>query len=106
MFGLNKKEIVLLKEILNNDSLKNILKTILHPEHVYAFCLQSGPSKLVLRMSFIDESIRNVGERDSSKPFSPIPQAATPFVSSLRRNQMVSGQHSPQTPPSSRENFF
>ncbi|GFU66902.1 transposable element Tcb2 transposase [Trichonephila clavipes] len=35
------------------------------------FCLplQSGPSKPVLRMSFLDESIRNVGERDSRKPF-------------------------------------
>ncbi|GFX65544.1 DDE_3 domain-containing protein [Trichonephila clavipes] len=40
-------------------------------EHGYAFCLQSGPSKPVLRMSFLDESISNVGERDSSKSFSP-----------------------------------
>ncbi|GFV26513.1 uncharacterized protein TNCV_3361661 [Trichonephila clavipes] len=40
-------------------------------ELVYAFCFQSGPSKPVLRMSFLDESIRNVGERDSSKPFFP-----------------------------------
>ncbi|GFX98768.1 hypothetical protein TNCV_1503441 [Trichonephila clavipes] len=32
---------------------------------------KSGPSEPVLRISFLDESIRNVGERDSSKPFSP-----------------------------------
>ncbi|GFW28258.1 transposable element Tcb2 transposase [Trichonephila clavipes] len=49
----------------------NILKTILHPEHVNIVSVSSGPSKPVLRMSFLDESIRNVGERDSSKPFSP-----------------------------------
>ncbi|GFW54865.1 hypothetical protein TNCV_2655041 [Trichonephila clavipes] len=71
-------------------------ETILHPAHVFAFCLQSGPSKpWSSSMSFLDESIRNVGECDSRKPFSPLPQAATPFVSGLRRNQMVPEQNSP-----------
>ncbi|GFW58615.1 hypothetical protein TNCV_1579471 [Trichonephila clavipes] len=48
----------------------NILKTILHPEHIFIVSVSSGPSRPVLRMSFSDESIRNVGERDSIKPFS------------------------------------
>ncbi|GFV35470.1 hypothetical protein TNCV_3205011 [Trichonephila clavipes] len=38
----------------------------------------SGPSKPVLRMSFSDESIRNVGERDSSKAFSPTSSEHSP----------------------------
>ncbi|GFS49091.1 hypothetical protein TNCV_2409681 [Trichonephila clavipes] len=64
------------------------------------------PQNRFSRMSSLDKSIRNVGERNSWKPFSPLPQAATPFASCLRYNQMVPEQHSPQTPPFSRENFF
>ncbi|GFX37329.1 hypothetical protein TNCV_3105811 [Trichonephila clavipes] len=60
----------------------------------------SGPSKPVLRMPFPDESIRNVGEWDSRKPFSPpLPQAATPFASGP-------GTTFATTSSSSRENFF
>ncbi|GFW05538.1 down syndrome cell adhesion molecule-like protein Dscam2 [Trichonephila clavipes] len=40
-------------------------------KHVYAFSSSRDPPKPVLRMPFPDESIRNVGERDSRKPFSP-----------------------------------
>ncbi|GFT47087.1 hypothetical protein TNCV_3747411 [Trichonephila clavipes] len=53
-------------------------QTILHPEHVYLVSVSSGPSKPVLRMSFLNESIRNVGERDSSKPFSPTSSEHSP----------------------------
>ncbi|GFU68918.1 hypothetical protein TNCV_4882451 [Trichonephila clavipes] len=40
--------------------------------------LQSGPSKPVLRMSFPDDSIQNVGEPDSRKPFSPTSSEHSP----------------------------
>ncbi|GFV31263.1 hypothetical protein TNCV_1640151 [Trichonephila clavipes] len=42
--------------------------TILHPEHVSAFCFQPEPSKLVLAHVLFS---RNVGGLDSRKPSSP-----------------------------------
>ncbi|GFT59461.1 hypothetical protein TNCV_3405821 [Trichonephila clavipes] len=39
---------------------------------------KSGPSKPVLRMSFPDESMRNVGKPDSMKPFSPTSSEHSP----------------------------
>ncbi|GFX45559.1 PP2C-like domain-containing protein CG9801 [Trichonephila clavipes] len=50
------------------------------------------PQKPVLRMSFLDESIRNVGEQDSRKPFSP-----TPSGSNTIRHRGEDGGRSGQT---------
>ncbi|GFY27146.1 hypothetical protein TNCV_2067671 [Trichonephila clavipes] len=38
-------------------------------------------------MSFLDESIRNVGERDSRKPFSPTPSGSNTIRHSSHRQE-------------------
>ncbi|GFT24366.1 hypothetical protein TNCV_3252191 [Trichonephila clavipes] len=53
----------------------------------------SGPSKPVLRMSFPDESIRNVGKPDSRKPFSPTSSEHSPqYLSTRKFSREISGR--------------
>ncbi|GFW53211.1 hypothetical protein TNCV_3294581 [Trichonephila clavipes] len=53
---------------------EHLKKNNLHTEHAYAVCLQSGPPKPVLHLSFPDESIRNVGNGILVNPSPPLPR--------------------------------
>ncbi|GFS99763.1 hypothetical protein TNCV_1095731 [Trichonephila clavipes] len=86
---------------------QNILSRHLTSRARFCFLLPDGTLKPVLAHPFLEEFISERREVDSKKNPSPLlSQAVTPIASGLRRHQLVPEQHSPQTPPSPRENFF
>ncbi|GFW94023.1 transposable element Tcb2 transposase [Trichonephila clavipes] len=72
------------------DQIDNLILSMPRRKHVSAFCFQPGSHNGPPACLFLEESIRNVGEWDSRKPFSP-----TSSGSNTIRNEMVPEQHSP-----------
>ncbi|GFS98905.1 transposon Tf2-6 polyprotein [Trichonephila clavipes] len=59
-----------------------------------------------LNSEFIKWQRKESGDWSMTKIDCEVKETATPFAPGLQRPQQVPEQHSPQTPPSSRENFF